>query len=345
MNFKVSAIADLSGGLIGGFFGIVIALLGGGIYSLAIRIILNSAVLFVYLWHTANWRPQLFFCGKTLLSFSSFGVPIFLIGILGLARSQAEPIIIGKWFSANDLGIYSMAYSLVTVITVQWAQAISRVAFSSLSKVQNNMLIFQGIFLRFNMIILFFVVPIAIFVSHEASHIVSIMLGSKWHSVAEPLRVLVWAGVGLSMFTISTTAFRSLGKTGVELRLNVGFTIGLIVSIAVGAFSGSLYILSICVSLWIFLASIVANWYVLFTLDITVASYFSINKGIIISSLFCVLVLNGVDDFLLSDSHKGAAWYNVISIFAIIIFAYLPVAIAFEWKCIARLYSLVVRRI
>lgn len=345
MNFKVHAVADLSGGLVGGFAGIAAALMGAGVYSLAIRIVLNSAVLMTILWHTVTWRPKLIFGLKYLRSYASFGIPIFTIGMVGLARSQAEPIIIGKWFSANDLGIYSMAFSLATVFTVQWAQAISRVAYSSLSKEQKNKSDFNHVFLRFNTTILFFILPIAIYVSHESARLVSILLGSKWQSAAELLSVLVWTGVGLSMFTIATTALRSLGKPSIELWLNVAFSIGLIIFIIAGALSENLYTLSIYISFWALLVALISICCTLYMIDVPVVLYFKFNKGVLVSAALFAVVINGFDDFLMPGNHGDSTWLHVLSILAISITIYILSFTAFERKDIAKLYSLFARRI
>lgn len=345
MNFRVFVLADLTGGIVGGLLGISFALLGLGVYSLAIRIILNSLVIFLYLWCASNWRPKLIFCRKSLQSFTSFGVPIFFIGMLGLARSQAEPIMIGKWLSTSDLGIYSMAYSIVTISTVQWTQAISRVAYSSLSKLQNNLDLFNNVFLRFNMIVLFFVVPVAVFISHESNNLVVIMLGNKWINVNLLLSILIWSGVGLSIFTVSTVALRSLGRTKIEFWLNFVLNTGVIFSIAVGVYFKSLYILSICMTLWVMLVAFCVSFYMMSFLHISISSYIYINKSVILSFLFCLFVINGFNNLLMGENHNVSEWINVIISLIVIVLSYISVFAVLEWKLILKFYYFVTNRV
>jgi O-antigen/teichoic acid export membrane protein len=176
------------------FFGIAVgvamAVTGYGYWALVGTGIATQSAATIFLWLTTAWvpgRPRRVAGLRPLLR---FGGIITLNGLTVYLAYNFEKVLLGRFWGANALGIYGRAYQLVNIPVQNVNSAIGSVAFSALSRLQNDRARLKRYFLTGYTLLLTVTMPITIFCLLFATDIVVVVLGSKWIEAALILRLL-----------------------------------------------------------------------------------------------------------------------------------------------------------
>ncbi|PLX09115.1 MAG: hypothetical protein C0596_04765 [Marinilabiliales bacterium] len=111
INFKKQAICNLTGLTVSVIVSAILAFMGYGVYSIAWQAVSQAIVTNVLFWVTSDWRPTGGFKKTSFLRLWSFGSKILATTIIARIVENIDNILIGKIFSAGQLGYYVRAKS------------------------------------------------------------------------------------------------------------------------------------------------------------------------------------------------------------------------------------------
>jgi O-antigen/teichoic acid export membrane protein len=97
---------------------------------------------------------------------------------------------IGRVWGADAIGIYGRAYQLVNIPTENLNSAVGEVAFSALSRLQDDPVRLKSYFLKGFSLVLGLTLPITIACGLFADDVVFVLLGPKWKDTAAIVRLL-----------------------------------------------------------------------------------------------------------------------------------------------------------
>ena len=97
---------------------------------------------------------------------------------------------LGRFWGADALGMYGRAYQLINIPTENLNSAIGGVAFSALSRLQNDPVRLRSYFLKGYSLVISMTLPTTIFCALFADDIVLVVLGPKWTEAAVIFRLL-----------------------------------------------------------------------------------------------------------------------------------------------------------
>ena len=109
LKFKVLFKVNLSANVISGLVSIYLAISGYGVWSIVFLQVGSSLFRTVFLWVFNTWRPGLYFSVNSIKSMFSFGSRLLVVSLTNSIFTNLYQVIIGKLFSAGDLGFYSRA--------------------------------------------------------------------------------------------------------------------------------------------------------------------------------------------------------------------------------------------
>jgi O-antigen/teichoic acid export membrane protein len=112
INFKTQTKVSLISGVLSGIIGITLAARGFGVWSLAIQQISSSFVRTGCLWLFSSWRPTLIFSLDALREMFGFGSRLLFSSVLNQIFDNIYLVVIGRLFSAADLGFFTRAKTL-----------------------------------------------------------------------------------------------------------------------------------------------------------------------------------------------------------------------------------------
>jgi O-antigen/teichoic acid export membrane protein len=109
LNFKKIAKIKVSAALLSSIVAIISAINGLGVWSLVIQTLLNSFFKTVFFWLLANWKPSFVFSYKSFKELFGYGYKLLTASMLSELFQNLQTLIIGRVFSAKDLGFFTQA--------------------------------------------------------------------------------------------------------------------------------------------------------------------------------------------------------------------------------------------
>ncbi len=233
INFKAHAKVSVIAGILSGIVGISLALRGYGVWSLVFQQIVASLVSTVCLWSFNPWRPELIFSFGALSDMFGFGSRLLFSGILNQIFDNIYYIVIGRIYSAADLGFFSRAKTLNDVPTMTLSEMMGRVTFPVFSTIQDDReRLKRGLKKALTSLVLVNF-PMMIGLAVIARPLILVLLTEKWAPAIPYLQLLCVAGVLYPLHVVNLNLLQALGRSDLFLRLEIIKKILIVINIAV----------------------------------------------------------------------------------------------------------------
>ena len=138
MDFKTQAKISVIGALVTGAGGIAMAYSGYGVWSIVWPGVFGGAARCILLWVWGKWRPTWEYSWKSFKELFGFGSKLLASGLIDTIYNNIYPIIIGKKFSAADLGQYTRADGYANLPATTVTGVLGRVTFPLLCQIQDD---------------------------------------------------------------------------------------------------------------------------------------------------------------------------------------------------------------
>lgn len=142
------------------------------------------------LWLAAAWIPGRPRRRAGVRSMMRFGGTITLNSLVVYVASNLEKVLLGRFWGVDAVGIYGRAYQLINIPTDNLNSAAGEVAFSALSRLQDDRNRLRNYFLKGYTVILALTLPITLACGVFSDDIVLVLLGPKWKEAAVIFRLL-----------------------------------------------------------------------------------------------------------------------------------------------------------
>jgi PST family polysaccharide transporter len=163
---------------------------GYGYWALVAMTITQPLIATIGFWLAACWVPGMPRRRIGVRSLIHFGGTLTLNDLVAYAAYNAEKIMIGRFWGADAIGIYGRAYQVVNVPTDNLNQAASEVAFSALSRLQDDPIRLRSYFLKGFSLVLSLTLVSTVACALFADDVVFVLLGPKWKDAAAIVRLL-----------------------------------------------------------------------------------------------------------------------------------------------------------
>lgn len=221
MLFKKFFYSTLSGTLLSGVLGVILAYKNYGIWALVIQYVVNNTVNMLVLFGILEWKPELKVSMKRIRGLFSYGWKLLCSGLLDTGYSQIRGILIGKLYSSTDLGYYNRGQQYPQLVVTNINTTISSVLFPVLSKSQDNrneVKIYTRKAIQVSSYIMW---PIMAGLGICAEPIVRIMLTSKWLPCVPYLQIACFTYGIWPIHTANLEALKAMGRSDLFLKLEV----------------------------------------------------------------------------------------------------------------------------
>lgn len=238
VNFKLLTKINLASSLVSGIFGIVLAFRGLGVWALVIRTITDHFIRSCLLWIINNWRPHGIFSLQIIKELFGFSSRILVSAIIDKIYSNIYNLVIAKFFSAKELGLYTRGQMFKNFASESITEVIGRVSFPILSQIQNDPDRLQSTY-KTTLITTQYIVSILMLVlASIAEPLILTLIGEKWMGSVIYLQLLCFIGLLYPMHAITRNLMYVFGRSKLVLRLQVFTKILAIPAIIVGIFVG-----------------------------------------------------------------------------------------------------------
>lgn len=183
MRFRFIALTEISSSVIMLVFSVVFAILGWGVYSLVWSTVVYYLYLsIIYLGYSLLKIKNIYFhySNKDLNPFIKIG--IFQLGnsLLDTISSELDTIIIGRVFSLEILGVYTICKQLAHRVYGFINPIITKVLTPSLAILQDNIEAVKQKYMQTLYYIALVNIPIYVFIAFFSPNILSILYGSQY---------------------------------------------------------------------------------------------------------------------------------------------------------------------
>jgi teichuronic acid exporter len=234
LQTKISIIASLSSGIIG----IMMAYSGYGVWSLVFKTLLGFTITSFLLWIWNKWKPSFEFSRNSFKEMFSFGYKLLISGLIDTAYQNIYLLVIGKYFSAAELGFYTRADQFSNLPSKNITSVIQRVSYPVLAEIQHDIprlkTAYQKI-IKSTMLITFVSM---IILAAVAKPLVLTLVGEKWLPSVIYLQLLSFGGMLYPLHAVNLNMLNVQGRSDLFLRLEIIKKILAIPVIVVGVLLG-----------------------------------------------------------------------------------------------------------
>ena len=138
LNFKAKMLVRVTSNVLSGILGVIAAYNGFGVWALVLMHISGSFTGLVMLWVISPWRPRGRWNKASFNYLWGYGSKLLASGMLNTIYNNIYPIIIGKFFSAAELGQYTRANHYANMPSGTLTGVIQQVTFPVLSQIQDE---------------------------------------------------------------------------------------------------------------------------------------------------------------------------------------------------------------
>lgn len=214
---KISAIANT----ISGVLSIYLAYIGFGVWSLVWRAISNNLFRIILLWMWHKWRPQLMFSVQSLKELFGFGSKLLASGLLNTIFENLYYLVIGKYFSAQQLGYYTRALTFANLPSSNISGVIQRVSYPVLAKIQDDPNAVKSGFKKLIKDTMFITFILMLIMAAVAKPLILTLIGPKWIQSVIYLQLLSFALMLYPLHSLNLNVLNVKGRSDLFLRLEI----------------------------------------------------------------------------------------------------------------------------
>jgi O-antigen/teichoic acid export membrane protein len=212
MRFRVIAVIDIVSLLAGYLTGIGMALREYGYWALVGANVAQVTIKLVLTWSISRWRPQLPSRNTQTSHLLSFGANITAGSLMYSLARGADNLLIGRFFGAAAVGLYSRGSILLLRPLEQLIVPIYAVLIPTLSRIQGQHDRYRRTFLQVFEAIAFMSFLLAGLFLALSYPITLAVLGPKWEAAAVIFASFTFAGLAYPLTYASTWLFGSQGR-------------------------------------------------------------------------------------------------------------------------------------
>lgn len=238
VDFRKQMKINLVSAVVSGVVAIILALKGFGVWSLVWRSVIRSSMQAIMLWISSRWLPSLVFSRDSFRSLFSFGSKLLLTGLIDTIYNNIYLLIIGKYFTATQLGYYSRADQFSRLISHNLTRTVQRVSYPVLSQVQDENTRLREGYRKLIMATMFLAFFMMLGMAAIAESLIITLIGVKWLPSVEYLQLLCLAAALYPLHALNMNILNIKGRSDLLLKLEVVKKLFAIPVIIIGIFLG-----------------------------------------------------------------------------------------------------------
>lgn len=234
LQTKVSVISIIFSGIVG----IAMAFTGFGVWSLVAKTLSQRGMNSLLLWLFNKWRPLLIFSKESFRELFSFGSKLLASGLLDTIYRNIYYLVIGKYFSAQELGYYTRADQFKNLPSTNLNGIISRVSYPVLSQLQDDPEKLKTGYKKLIKNTMFITFLMMAGMAAVAEPMVITLIGEKWRPSIIYLQLLCFVGAMYPLHALNLNMLNVKGRSDLFLNLEIIKKILAIPTIIIGVIWG-----------------------------------------------------------------------------------------------------------
>ena len=249
LNYSATFKINLISGFFSGILGIYLALTGYGVWSLIGSQIINWILGTILIWTYAKWKPSIEFSISSIKELWRFGSKLLITTMIDGLFFNLNPILIGKFFKASELGLYNRAASLNTLVGRYSYSAFAGVLLPALSKCQDDIITFRNNIIKIINVVCFTTSLLSGLMVCCSESLIIFLYGDKWLGAVEYFKILGFFTITGSLSNVMYYSLLSFHRSDLTLKIQIIEKILMVIAIVVGSILGIFqYVWGLCIA-------------------------------------------------------------------------------------------------
>ena len=231
---KITITASVSSGIIG----IVMALLGFGVWALVAQTLSSQMIRTSFLWMVNKWIPSLRFSSKSFHELFGFGWKMMASSILDTVWKELYQVVVGRFYSPATLGQYTRAKGFSQLLSNNLTAVIQRVTYPVLSNIQDDKERMVRAYRKMIKITMFITAISMFFLGAISEPLLYCLIGPKWHEAALYLPLICISASTYPLHAINLNMLQVQGRSDLFLGLEIIKKTIALAPLFIGAFIG-----------------------------------------------------------------------------------------------------------
>lgn len=221
VDFKTKSYISTIGAVISGIVGVICAYKGMGVWALVVQSLTSSIAGTILTIAFVKWHPKLIFSTDSFHKLFSYGSKLLAASLISTIYSNIYPLVIGKRFTANDVGFYSRAKQFPSLCSTTVGGVLNRVAFPILSRIQDDDERLLRVYEKYIQFSSFIIFPMIMGLCGVARPLVSLLLTDKWIGCVPFMRILCFSVLFDGIILINLNLLYVKGRSDLVLKLEI----------------------------------------------------------------------------------------------------------------------------
>jgi len=255
MHFKALTISSISATFISGIIAIFLAINNYGVWSLVWKTIVSSIVGLIVVNIFSTIKIKFEFNKDSFKELFGFGSKLLLSQLLNQIFINIYSLVIAKFFSAKELGLYSRADQYKNLPSRTINDVIQSVSFPLLAKIKDDKVKLKSAYKRLIRSTMLITFVLMFGMAATADNLIIGLIGEKWRETIPYLQLLCFVGIFYPISALNLNILNVLGRSDIFLKLELIKKIIIIPTIFFGIYLGI-----VAMILGIILTSIIAYY-------------------------------------------------------------------------------------
>lgn len=221
INFKTQTKINVISSIISGIIAVVFAYTGFGVWSLVIKTLVMQFIQSILLYMYNRWVPSLVFSKKSFKKFFTFGWKLLVSGLINTLYNNLYFLIIGKFFSATNLGFYTNAQKLRDTACQSISTSVQKVGYPVLSSIKEDDDRLREGYKKIIKTSVYITFPLMIGLATVANPLIRLIFGTKWINSIKYFQVLCLSGMLYPLHAINLNILQVKGRSDLFLGLEI----------------------------------------------------------------------------------------------------------------------------
>jgi len=241
-NLKIHAFAGVSESLVSNGITIVLALLGFGIWSVVMAMVVATAFRGAVYLIKRPWKAPRQFEISRWREVAGFGSSMLGVGLLDRLRSNLDYFLVGSFLGIEALGLYFFAFNAGIGISQNVISTLTVSLFPHLCEVRESLAKLKARYFSSLRAIAAIVIPLVVLQSSLAPVYVPLVFGEKWREAVPILSIVCLSAIPMAFALASSQLLNAVGKVRITLIWNGIYTVLFAIAILVAVRWGVLWV-------------------------------------------------------------------------------------------------------
>lgn len=251
IDFKTQTKITIIAFSLSGILGIIMAFCGFGVWSLVGQQVSGRIFSTILLWIYIKWIPSFIFSIERFKELFGFGWKLLLTRVIRTVWGQLYQAIIGKFYNAKTLGLYTRAAQYGQMCSTSIGDVVLKVSLPVMSEVQSNENVLLSATRRIIKETMYVTFILMFWMAASAKALIFVLIGEQWLPCVPFLQILCFNLVMNPLCYINENLLSVKGRSDKLLILQFWKIALSIIPLLCGIFIG-IY--------WMLISSVIESW-------------------------------------------------------------------------------------